>query len=286
MANLEGDCGMTKACLVLGVAFLLSINGIECNPLGTLLPSGETIFDVMKYGAKANGRIDDGMAIIRAWNGACNAKGPAKVLIPRGEYKAGEIVFAGPCTAQRPITIEIQGNLLADTDLSAYTQGAWIMVERVDGVVITGGGTINGRGQSSWKFSPSTVSMKFELVTNTSMHNLNFMDSMGFHIKAIDSNDLSFSNLKITAPGNSPNTDGIHLSNSTNVNIADSIIGTGGDCISTNDDSKKIIVDRVTCSPGHGISVWSQGKLKDETNLKEVTVIGTTNVARIKTDHP
>lgn len=66
---------------------------------------------------------------------------------------AGEVVFQGPCTAPKPITIEIQGNVLASTDVSAYTSGSWIMLEEIDGLVINGGGTINGRGKSSWQFA-------------------------------------------------------------------------------------------------------------------------------------
>lgn len=90
-------------------------------------------------------------AIIRAWRAACLSKGAAKLLIPRGQFVAGEVVLAGPCTA-KPLTIEIQGNLLAYDDLSSYTRGAWIMVEDVDGVVLAGGGTINGRGQAVWPY--------------------------------------------------------------------------------------------------------------------------------------
>lgn len=90
--------------------------------------------------------------IIRAWVAACESRGPARVLIPRGNFMASEILFAGPCNGTKPITIEIQGTLLADTDLSSYTQSAWIMLERADGVVLTGGGTIDARGQVVWKY--------------------------------------------------------------------------------------------------------------------------------------
>lgn len=91
--------------------------------------------------------------MIKTWVAACGSGGAAKVLIPRGNFVAGEVVFAGPCNATKSITIEIQGNLLAYSDLSSYTQSAWVQIERVDNVIVTGGGTINGRGAAVWKYS-------------------------------------------------------------------------------------------------------------------------------------
>lgn len=85
------------------------------------------------------------------------------------------------------------------------------------------------------------------------MENINFVDSMGFHAKVTDSHDVSVSLVTITAPGDSPNTDGIHLSNATNTKITDSTIGSGDDCISIGHGSVDILVDNIACGPGHGI---------------------------------
>ncbi|EYU29688.1 hypothetical protein MIMGU_mgv1a0127361mg, partial [Erythranthe guttata] len=154
MANSEGSREILHACLVLGLLAL--INVVRCDNYPDFQSRrsliGETIFDVTKFGAKGDGITDDAMAIIKAWRAACTTVGAAKVLIPRGDFVAGEVVMAGPCTAQKPITIEIQGNLLAYDDMSVYTRGAWIMIEKVDGLVVTGGGTINGRGKEVWQY--------------------------------------------------------------------------------------------------------------------------------------
>lgn len=90
--------------------------------------------------------------MIRAWNKACHSPGPAKLLIPRGKFSAGEVIFQGPCTASKRITVEIQGTMIADTDLSVYTSNYWILFEHVDNLVVTGGGTIHGRGEAVWQF--------------------------------------------------------------------------------------------------------------------------------------
>lgn len=50
---------------------------------------------------------------------------------------------------------------------------------------------------------------------------------MHFTISRCDS--VRITGVKVSAPGDSPNTDGIHISESTNVIIQDSKIGTGSE---------------------------------------------------------
>ncbi|XP_073304367.1 exopolygalacturonase-like [Primulina huaijiensis] len=283
------------ACVAILGLSLLTI-GAESIGLRRRL-ADETVFDVTKFGAKADKKTDNAMAMIKAWNAACKSKGAAKLVIPSGDFVSGPILLQGPCTAQQSITIEIQGNLYALDDISEFSNGAWIMINHVNGVVVNGGGTINGRGDSLWEFSGGSkdgpclpVSLVFESVENSTMHNLNFVNSMGFHVKVTDSSSVALWNLTITAPGSSPNTDGIHLSSSVNVNITDSTIGTGDDCISVGQGTENIFISGITCGPGHGISIGSLGKRPDETSLKGIsitncTLTGTTNGARIKTYH-
>lgn len=47
------------------------------------------------------------------------------------------------------------------------------------------------------------------------------------HLTVDDSKNVQISNVKIIAPKDSPNTDGIHVSGSTNVVIKNSVISTG-----------------------------------------------------------
>jgi hypothetical protein len=62
---------------------------------------------------------------------------------------------------------------------------------------------------------------------NLKLSGLNVVNSPRSHVNLNDCKGVSISGLKITAPGNSPNTDGIDVSCSSHVSIVDSTIGTG-----------------------------------------------------------
>jgi polygalacturonase len=59
--------------------------------------------------------------------------------------------------------------------------------------------------------------------------------------------------VRVSAAGNSPNTDGIHVSSSTSVTILNSRIGTGDDCVSIGPGTSNLWIENVACGPGHGI---------------------------------
>ncbi|GKV32590.1 hypothetical protein SLEP1_g41184 [Rubroshorea leprosula] len=100
--------------------------------------------------------------------------------------------------------------------------------------------------------------------------------------------NVEASNLVVTAPEESPNTDGIHVTNTQNIRITRSTIGTGDDCISIVSGSQRVMAQDITCGPGHGISIGSLGKDGSEDYVSDVVVdgakiSGTTNGVRIKT---
>ncbi|KAL6272957.1 hypothetical protein ACE6H2_023649 [Prunus campanulata] len=117
---------------------------------------------------------------------------------------------------------------------------------------------------------------------------LKHLDSPKAHITINNCNNVSVSNLHIIAPEDSPNTDGIDISMSTFVNIHNSTIGTGDDCIALNNGSSHINITSIVCGPGHGISVGSLGEdgayeTVEEVHVRNCTFNGTKNGARIKT---
>lgn len=101
-------------------------------------------------------------------------------------------------------------------------------------------------------------------------------------------NNLKVNKISISAPGDSPNTDGIHISLSNNIAITNTKISTGDDCISVGQTNRGLFISNVVCGPGHGISVGSLGKYQNDKDVRDIVVKNcdisrTTNGLRIKT---
>uniref|UniRef100_A0A2N9HRZ1 Pectate lyase superfamily protein domain-containing protein n=1 Tax=Fagus sylvatica TaxID=28930 RepID=A0A2N9HRZ1_FAGSY len=209
------------------------------------------VFDVKTYGAQPNADITQ--ALSNAWKDACAAIGSSKVVVPAGTYKLGLVSLKGPCKG--PIEVQVEGTLQAPVD-PGYFKGSdgWVVFERIDQFTLSGSGSFDGQGQMAWK-----------------------------------QNDCSKTfNCKTLAVNISPNTDGIHIGRSSGINITDTNIATGDDCISMGDGSQDVTINKVTCGPGHGISIGSLGKYTNEEPVSGIRVIGctltdTTNGVRIKT---
>lgn len=96
-------------------------------------------------------------------------------------------------------------------------------------------------------------SIKFNRVVDGIIRQITSVNPMGFHLAIVLSQNIRARRLHLFAPGDSPNTDGIHISQSNQVNIARSVIGTGDDCIAVIQGSTNVNIYKVTCGPGHGI---------------------------------
>ncbi|KAJ6881462.1 polygalacturonase [Populus alba x Populus x berolinensis] len=79
------------------------------------------------------------------------------------------------------------------------------------------------------------------------------------HVSIFASNNLNLSDLHLSAPQDSPNTDGIKLSASEGIRVSHTISGTGDDCVAILNGTANVNITQVSCGPGHGISVGSMG---------------------------
>lgn len=100
--------------------------------------------------------------------------------------------------------------------------------------------------------------------------------------------NMNFTKIVISAPKDSPNTDGIKIGNSNGINITKADIGTGDDCIAMISGTQNVQISEVACGPGHGISVGSLGKDDREEDVEDIVVknctfYGTSDGVRIKT---
>ncbi|XP_050909231.1 polygalacturonase [Lathyrus oleraceus] len=261
--------------------------------LATHVTSQQGIFNIRTYGAP-NGDITN--AFKSAWKEACASTIPSKVVIPEGWYKLQQIDLEGPCNA--PIEVQVHGMILSPKNpYHLNGQDQWVRFQYINFFTLSGKGTFDGQGQMAWKQNNCprntncirfAMNFGFAFLNNSIIQDINSKDSKYFHANVFGCNNITFTNFNVNAPENSPNTDGIHIGRSTKVNIINSKIGTGDDCISLGDGSRQIVIRNITCGPGHGISVGSLGKYPNEEPVvglivKNCTLNNTNNGVRIKT---
>lgn len=125
------------------------------------------------------------------------------------------------------------------------------------------------------------------MVTNSVVRDITSVNSKNVHINIFGSSHMNLTNIKILAPADSPNTDGIHLGLTTRIRITDTQIATGDDCISMSPGTRLVGIHRVVCGPGHGISVGSlggnDGEVVSKIRVKDCTFVDTDNGLRVKT---
>ncbi|KAK7303752.1 hypothetical protein RJT34_14666 [Clitoria ternatea] len=265
-----------------------------------VLAPGEKVHNVMSFGAKADGKFDCTQAFMDGWRAVCHSKQRSRLLIPAGKFVVSSMFFAGPCEAPLPITIQVVGTVVATTDISEYVNGEWLIFQNVVGLKLLGGGTFDGMGKKAWQFTEnckadptdqcirSPSSLYFNKVHDALIQNIKSVNPKGFHVFVTNSANVRVRLLKISAPDASPNTDGIHISHSINVKLSKNVVETGDDCVSIIQGATNVTINKLTCGPGHGISIGSIGKYLDEIPVRDVrvkncTLSGTSNGLRIKT---
>ncbi|OIT02013.1 PREDICTED: polygalacturonase-like [Nicotiana attenuata] len=253
------------------------------------------IYNVKNYGAKSNGKIDSSKAFLSAWAAACASSSPATIYVPKGSYLLKSAYFLGETCKSNAITLHIDGTILAPSDYNVIrNEENWIKFERVTGVSIYRG-TLDGQGASLWACKNSskncpqgTMGLTFSNSSNIDISGLTSKNSQMFHILVDNCHNVKLQGVKVSAPGNSPNTDGIHVQYSSKVTIMNSHIGTGDDCISIGPGTSNLWIENIACGPGHGISIGSLGWELEEPGVQNVTVktvafSGTQNGLRVKT---
>ncbi|CAL5195371.1 unnamed protein product [Lathyrus oleraceus] len=261
--------------------------------LSTLSNVGTTngIYNVMENGAIGDGKTDDSQAFESAWSKACKGGGMSTLVIPSGKtFLVTKVNFNGPCNAK--ILIQFEGQIVAPPK-AGWKGGVYLIsIERVNGLTIDGNdqGGVDGDGSTWWdcRNCDRPGVLYFHACNDLSVNKLKITNSPKCHVSVNQCNHATFSGISIDSPATSPNTDGFDISFSTYVSIQNSNIKAGDDCIAINGGSSFINATGVSCGPGHGISVGSLGKKRQDDRVSNVyvrncTFIGTQNGARIKT---
>ncbi|KAB2061325.1 hypothetical protein ERO13_A10G074900v2 [Gossypium hirsutum] len=260
-------------------------------------------FNVLSYGASGNGITDDSLAFMKAWKDTCSeAASSASLVIPKGkQFLVHPLIFTGPCKSGT-INVMLSGTILAPNGPDQWNSSdlsTWLAFEGVNGLSISGFGTIDGRGKGWWDrscryhpgqgcFTLAPTALRFQNCNNLKMLNTNFHNSPQTHVLLLGCQNVELGFLNIQSPGTSPNTDGIHIQFGRNVSIHNSQIADGDDCISIGDKTYDIKINDIKCGPGHGVSIGSLGRdgeavQVNNIKVKRVSFHGTTNGVRIKT---
>ncbi|XP_027338620.1 polygalacturonase-like [Abrus precatorius] len=258
---------------------------------GTAQPG---VLDISRFEGAPN--TDIAKAFSSAWTQACASTTPVKIMIPAGTYQMSALDVKGPCKA--PIEVKVDGTIQAPISQNDLKDaGQWVKFGYIDSLTLSGSGVFDGQGEAAWKLNDCSTNKKchmlcmnfgFNFVNNSIIRDITSKDSKNFHVNVLGCNNVTFDGFTISAPANSLNTDGIHIGRSTDIEVLNTNIGTGEDCISIGDGSKNLTIQNVNCGPGHGISVGSLGKYENEEPVegllvKNCTLTETDNGVRIKT---
>ncbi|KAJ8458171.1 hypothetical protein OPV22_031097 [Ensete ventricosum] len=256
-----------------------------------LAPATARSYNVSDYGAMPDGRTDAANPFLNAWAAACSSTEPAAIYVPAGRFLISQATFKGPCK-NNATRIFVDGTLVAPSTYCAVPN--WLLFMAVRGLSIFGG-TIDGQGQAFWacrkagrRCPQGAMSLTVAKSKKVLISGLTSLNSELFHIAIFGSSSIQIQGATISAPAHSPNTDGIHIQKSSDVTVIDTSIETGDDCISIGEGTTNVWIEKVSCGPGHGISIGSLGGTPSEAGVQNITVTwvafsGTENGLRIKT---
>ncbi|XP_050237891.1 polygalacturonase-like [Mercurialis annua] len=257
------------------------------------LAKAETSYNVLKFGAKPDGKTDSTKPFLMAWSSACRSRTASTIYVPKGRYLIKAIEFRGPC--KNKIRVKIDGSIIAPTDYRALgNSGYWILFIQVNDISVFGG-TLDAKGAAFWacrnsgKSCPEGArSISFNWANNVYISGLTSINSRSIHMVINSCNNVIVKNVKVIAPDQSPNTDGIHVQTSTGVTITGCTLQTGDDCISIGPGTRNLHMSHIKCGPGHGISIGSLGRQFKEDGVQNITLTnavftGSDNGVRIKT---
>ncbi|CAN6237021.1 unnamed protein product [Urochloa humidicola] len=234
-------------------------------------PTCRNVVNVDSFGAAGDGDADDTEAFSNAWKMACSLES-AVFLVPSGRrYKVGASTFMGPC--KNKMIIQIQGTIVAPEEPSEWDPRSprlWLLFTGLAGARIQGGGVIDGSGSKWWansckinksnpcKAAPTAVTL--DSCRGVRVKGLRLQNAQQMHLTVYRSRNVRLAGVRIESPEDSPNTDGIHVAESSAVTIRSCRIGTGDDCISIVNATFNVRMNNIHCGPGHGISIGSLGK--------------------------
>jgi polygalacturonase len=240
----------------------------------------------------ADGITNNAQTLQQAIN-SCSAAGGGILILPAASGK----YMIGPITMKSNVNLHLDSGatLLASSNMSdfivSYKTVDLISGSSLSNVSITGGGTIDGNGAPWWAAYNANNSISrprliyISTCANLTLDGITLTNSPSFHFVPYQCTNVTANNVTITAPSNSPNTDGIDPSQCDNVTITNCTIDNGDDDIAIKAAGlcQYVTVKDCTFLHGHGLSIGSEtyGGMNHLT-VDSCTFNGTTNGIRLK----
>ncbi|KAM0033710.1 putative endo-polygalacturonase [Helianthus debilis subsp. tardiflorus] len=233
-----------------------------------------TIFNVLSFGAKGDGTTDDTKAFEAAWLAACKLEA-STMVVPKGSvFLIKPISFSGP-NCESNIVFQLDGTIIAPKRSGSWESGLlqWLEFTKLNGITIRGTGVIDGQGSGWWSESGTKpTALRFYGSSDVTVTGITIQNSQQTHLKFDNCQSVQVFGVTVSSPGDSPNTDGIHLQNSQDVTIHSTKLACGDDCVSIQTGCSGVNIQNVDCGPGHGISIGSLGKDNTRACVSNITV--------------
>ncbi|KAF4366138.1 hypothetical protein F8388_014856 [Cannabis sativa] len=207
--------------------------------------SSTTTFNVLNFGAKGDGTTDDTKgnplynmsnsnitsiigthtAFQAAWAAACKVEASTLLVPAKYQFFVGPIEFSGPY-CEPNIVFQLDGTIIAPQDPKAWGKGLfqWLLFSKLRGITVQGNGILEGKGSIRSKLSgimPSIkpTALRFYGSFNVTVTGITIQNSPQCHLKFDNCVGVLVHDMSVSSPGDSANTDGIHLQNSKDVLI-------------------------------------------------------------------
>ncbi|KAG7451641.1 glycoside hydrolase family 28 protein [Guyanagaster necrorhizus] len=227
------------------------------------------------------------------------------VVIPVGEEF--NIATRMNMTGLTNTHINLEGTIRFQPDISYWTGNAfffdfqdsitfWLLGG--ENIVLSGSGTLDGAGQAWYDAFASNSSLLRPIILtvyqakNALVEDIHMVNSPMWFNLVYESNNVTYSNINITAVSTSKNTiantDGWDIYRSDTVVIRDSTILNGDDCVSFKPNTTNVLVSNLSCNGSHGVSVGSLGQyagifdIVENITATDISMSNAENGARIK----
>jgi len=246
-----------------------------------LIPNRD--FDVTAFGAIGDGKAMNTAALQKAV-AACGAAGGGRLVFPAGHFLSCAFTLGSNMELHldKDATLAFSGKL-DDYKLSDRRYEDCLVAKDCHDVAITGPGTIDGQGELWWekykkrkepgsdKAVAPDLPRRPDLIvlhacTRVLLSDVTIENSPSFHLVPERCQDVTIQRIHVTAPADSPNTDGMDPSGQ-NFLITNSVFDVGDDCIAIKPGGgagkdhvscENFTITRCAFLHGHGMSIGSQ----------------------------